>query len=261
MFYKAELEYLMKVLGKMHLQVLLLNPGERKNYQIDFGFRKFLGLEESYEQAVQNSELWSAENTIYRLQDEFLCRYIFLMLPKAPEPQALLVGPYITFEMSREGMMEAAERFKVPAWRFPQLVEYYESVPVIQNEAPLFSLITAFGETLWGSADAFEVIDLNNEFIGSSEFVSESAEHRGAEDTMLHMKVMETRYEYENELMELVAQGHTHRAEMMLAGFSNKAFEQRLSDTLRNMKNYTIICNTLLRKAAERGGGSPHSSG
>jgi YesN/AraC family two-component response regulator len=38
---------------------------------------------------------------------------------------------------------------------------------------------------------------------------------------------------------------------------SAASFEQRLSDSVRNMKNYCIIMNTLLRKAAENGGVHP----
>jgi len=257
MYYKAELEYLMKVLRKMHLQAMLVDPGDHRNYQIDFGLRKLLGLEESYDRAFQSGAPWSRENVIYRLQDEFMCSYIFLMLPETPQLQALLIGPYITFEVSREGMMEVAERFQIPAWRFSQVETYYNHVPIIQNEMPLFSLITAFGEILWGNASAFEIVDLNTESPGVSGLLSEVEEVHGGEYVMFRMKLMETRYTYENELMEMVARGQTHRAEAMLAGFAKRGFEQRLSDTLRNVKNYTIICNTLLRKAAERGGVHP----
>lgn len=153
--------------------------------------------------------------------------------------------------------MEVAEHYGIPAWRFPQMEEYYKSVPVVQSEALLFSLFTSFGELLWGSATAFELVDLNTEMTGFSAVLPEEEEHRGAEDMMLHMKLMETRYNYENELMEMVARGQTHRAEAMLAGLAQKNFEQRLSDSLRNLKNYLIICNTLLRKAAEQGGVHP----
>jgi len=38
---------------------------------------------------------------------------------------------------------------------------------------------------------------------------------------------------------------------------SQLSYSQRLPDPLRNMKNYCIICNTLLRKAAQRGGVHP----
>ena len=257
MFYKAELEYLIKVLRKMHIQALILDPGEQMDHRVDFGVRRFLGMEESYRRAVRERSLWSAGNTIYRMQDEFMCNYLFLMLPGAPEKKALLVGPYAAFRMEREGMMEIAERLNIPARNFPQLEEYYEHVPVAETEMPLFALLTAFGEVLWGSADAFEVVDLNRELSGTAQLLPEGGEDRGAEAAMLHMKLMETRYEYENELMEMVAQGQAHRAEAMLAGFSGINFAQRLSDPLRNLKNYAVICNTLLRKAAERGGVHP----
>lgn len=257
MFYKAELDFLLKTLQKMHLQAKVVNPGNPQEYYVDFGLRKFLGMEESYAHAYRNAEFWSTKNTIYRLQDEFLCNYIFLMLPDAPDSCALLVGPYVRFEMSKESLMEIAERLHIPAWHFPQIQEYYENVPLLSNEMPLFSLLTAFGEVLWGNAAAFEVVDLNTETAGFSGVLAKVNEDSGAEDIMLRMKLMETRYEYENELMEMVSRGQTHRAEAMLAGFSQKSFEQRLTDTLRNMKNYVIICNTLLRKAAERGGVHP----
>lgn len=68
---------------------------------------------------------------------------------------------------------------------------------------------------------------------------------------------MESRYAYENEIMKAVSQGQTHKAELMLSRFSNISFETRLADPVRNLKNYCIIMNTLLRKAAENGGVYP----
>jgi YesN/AraC family two-component response regulator len=44
---------------------------------------------------------------------------------------------------------------------------------------------------------------------------------------------------------------------MMVTGFSGVSFENRLPDRLRNLKNYCIITNTLLRKAAQQGGVHP----
>ena len=68
---------------------------------------------------------------------------------------------------------------------------------------------------------------------------------------------MELRYSYENELMNAVSKGQTHKADILLQNFSTFSFEQRLSDPVRNAKNYCIIMNTLLRKAAEQGGVHP----
>ena len=43
----------------------------------------------------------------------------------------------------------------------------------------------------------------------------------------------------------------------LFAFLSDVSFEKRSADALRNAKNYSIIMNTLLRKAAERGGVHP----
>ena len=71
------------------------------------------------------------------------------------------------------------------------------------------------------------------------------------------MKNMEQRYAYENELIEAVSRGQAHKADLLLSIFSATAFEQRAADPVRNLKNYCIIMNTILRKAAERGGVHP----
>jgi YesN/AraC family two-component response regulator len=71
------------------------------------------------------------------------------------------------------------------------------------------------------------------------------------------MKLMEKRYGFENELMEAVAQGQIHKETQLFSAFSEHHFEKRVSDPLRNAKNYSIIMNTLLRKAAEKGGVHP----
>ena len=57
--------------------------------------------------------------------------------------------------------------------------------------------------------------------------------------------------------MEAVANGKLHRLKAIIANFPEGSFEKRHSDPLRNMKNYGVITNTLLRKAAEQGGVHP----
>jgi hypothetical protein len=48
-----------------------------------------------------------------------------------------------------------------------------------------------------------------------------------------------------------------HKENMITGAFNERAFERRVPDALRNAKNYGIIMNTLLRKAAEHGGVHP----
>jgi YesN/AraC family two-component response regulator len=71
------------------------------------------------------------------------------------------------------------------------------------------------------------------------------------------MEQMETRYAFENELIRAVTLGQQHKETLLAAAFNEEMFERRLQDPIRNAKNYCIIMNTLLRKAAEQGGVHP----
>jgi YesN/AraC family two-component response regulator len=57
--------------------------------------------------------------------------------------------------------------------------------------------------------------------------------------------------------MEIVSKGQTSRVEGVMKNVSLLNFQPRHADPLRNMKNYCIVCNTLLRKAAQQGGVHP----
>ena len=65
--------------------------------------------------------------------------------------------------------------------------------------------------------------------------------------------LVEQRYEAENRLMELVRTGRGQKAQQILGTFSFEELEKR-ADVLRDVRNYSIILNTLMRKAAEQGG-------
>ena len=76
-------------------------------------------------------------------------------------------------------------------------------------------------------------------------------------DMELRMQLLEDRYASENRLMQDVSRGLTKQAEAALAESSLKDIEPRHPNSLRNFKNYCIILNTLLRKAAEQGAVHP----
>lgn len=67
------------------------------------------------------------------------------------------------------------------------------------------------------------------------------------------MQILEERYAAENRLIQAVSQGLVHKAEMMISNTANQGMEDRIADPIRNIKNYSIILKTLLRKGAEAG--------
>ena len=253
MKHQAVMDYLGSALRRMRLQMMLVSPEDRLS-SIDFGLRRLLGLEEEYSRMAQIFFRIMQPRTVYRLMDPFECCYIFFALPQDDDLRTVLIGPYLTADPSREAVLERTERLGLPLQYARQLEDFYAVLPVLEDTSMLMALISTLGETLWGGVDAFETVDLNRDI--ASPF---RADHAAVEENrlLLEMKNIETRYAYENEMMDAVARGLYQRVERLTAHLSRLNFELRMADPLRNTKNYCIICNTLLRKSAERGGVHP----
>lgn len=255
MFYQPQLDFLTHILTKMNLQVQLFDPEKLPQQRLDLGLRKFMGLDDLYERAdIQKNQKLHA-NTVYRLVDEFLCNYILLFLPQQ-DGRVFLVGPFLSFEKTRTQILEEAERFRVPANRISQLENCYASIPVLQDDTALFAMINSFAELLWGTGNAYEILSIQYRSADSEAMLQHQSD-ADPEEILLQISAMEKRYAYENELIETVSRGMRYRAEHMINNFTMLALQQRTSDPIRDLKNYCIICNTLLRKAAERGGVHP----
>ena len=257
MTHEMNLTFLRNIGKKFHLQILTLSPDQLNASRIDFGLRDYLSLADRYEQLLRGRILSAQPNTIYRLQDEFLCNYIYLLLPEDPRHTVLVAGPYITFEISHDDFIKEAERLGVPPWLHKQVEDYYLNLPVFQNTSLLLHLFTAFGETIWGGAEKFQIVDTGQQTEPLPLPVFPSPESTAPHQLLLEMQIMETRYNSENELMQIISRGQLHRAEQLTAAFVPTVLEARAADPVRNMKNYCIIGNTLMRKAAQQGGVHP----
>jgi len=254
--YQKELDFMTAVLRRMRLAVHLLHPGDSLE-NVDAGLRSMLGLSKDYEQVIHNVAQWPRRQAIYKVLDQFMCHYIYFQLPQVGGRAAVVIGPYLTRDPSRELLLEQAERIGLPMLSLSQQEEYYASLPVFNDPSPIMAVVTALGEVLWG-AEGFDLVDVNDEQSGGPSGITMDDGLIEQTDILHQMKQMEERYAYENELMEIVAKGLTNQAEGIMSSVSSLNYQQRLADPLRNMKNYCIICNTLLRKAAQQGGVHPY---
>lgn len=255
MFPETEFRFLQTVLQKLHLPLACLTPGTSADAPLDMGIRRFLGQEESYDHLFGKLPFQVEDNTICKITDSFLCRYLFLRLP-GKENRVMLVGPYMTTQLSREQMLGEAERNGIPPARFRQLEAFYGSVPVLADEGGLMALITAYADLLWGGSEKYTMVDLSEELESTAPLTLRGVP-LSPDQALLDMETMERRYAYENKLLKAVSQGLRHKADSMMSNMSQFAIEQRVADPVRNLKNYCIIMNTLLRKAAEQGGVHP----
>jgi len=251
MFYQAELGFLQSCLAKCHVQAQSVPRRALLTESPDMGLRQLLGAPTGICCDCADVVEKIKSRTVYVLSDGYACSYLFFQLPE--QDHLLLIGPYMNTEITTERIMEEAEKRKLPPSLIPELENYYGSVPVLSRSSRLFAVLEVFCEKIWKDAP-FEVVDVT---APRREITLPPMEGEENENPLWKMELMEKRYSYENEMMKAVAKGQTHKAQMMLPVVSALSFERRLSDPLRNMKNYCIIMNTLLRKAAESGGVHP----
>ena len=136
-----------------------------------------------------------------------------------------------------------------------QLKDYYNGIPYIPEASPIFAMLDSLGDVMFKGAQNFTLVDIDREKAASPSPIT--VWDNPEDDMEQRRKIMESRYAAENDLMHAVSLGLVNKAEMLFADLKSYNFEQRLADPVRNLKNYCIIMNTLLRKAAEQGGVHP----
>lgn len=254
MFYESELLLLRETFRKCRIQTSLAELSkpmpQHPETAVHELIRQMLDMDKPLEEYVPLVR----SATIYRLRDPFDCRYTYLLLPELPQKTVLTIGPYLSVASSKERIMEWAERNHVSPAQLKQVESYYQGVPILPDTSHLFTLLDAFAQRIWGTS-AISVEDIYQDFSPSALLGQRVSPDE--EETIWDMRSMEQRYNCENELMDAVSKGQLHKADMLLANLASFSFEQRVEDPVRNVKNYCIIMNTLLRKAAERGGVHP----
>lgn len=259
MHYALQLNFLKQVLQKMHLHSSEYKKNEVPDYNIDFGLRHFLDIDQNYDDFFLKNFKKMNSNTIYKLTDLLGCSYIMFLLPQEDEETIFVIGPFSRNVLTHEFVLEIAERVSVPPSKINEFESSFSYIPFIgdSDKIPLFTMVNVLGEIIWGGETSFEIVDSNEEIIQLSATASLQENAQKQQDILLEMQNMESRYAFENDLIESVAKGQSNRASLMLESISNHSFALRTTDTLRNAKNYCVICNTLLRKAAEKGGVHP----
>ena len=257
MFYEAELDFLRAVFTKCHIRTFVFDYDNVPYDEIDTGFRKFLNISVDFEKEHKNILSSVEKNTIFELKDVFDCSYMFMLLPET-EKTVLLIGPYTSEVPSRKQILEKAEALGISPSFFKDFENFYIGIPHLPENSHLFALLDSFGELIWGGSDNFVFRELNNKNLEQASFAPVIKKDAvDSEKSSWNVQMIETRYNYEDEMFRAVSQGQYQKAALFLSSLNQLSFERRLADPVRNIKNYCIITNTLLRKAAQEGGVHP----
>ncbi|MGN1085251.1 MAG: helix-turn-helix domain-containing protein [Lachnospiraceae bacterium] len=251
MVHDAELSFVRKILENFRLKSVLITKDTNDTSELDMGLRKLLGFERDYQQSFGFLKEKIKPNVIYKYADIFRCTYIFLLLPDTEFHAVMLIGPYTTSRIDKKVLMEFMEKYEIPPQSVGTLEKYFHNIPFFETDTPLFVLLNTFGERIWGGMErvSFETVEQGVIPDKDSAVVHGSTFEKA--DALLRMQAVEERYERENELLKAVARGLTHKVELLAGDLSMEHYEKRADDPIRNLQNYSIIMNTLLRKAVE----------
>lgn len=251
-----DLDFTIMLLRKLHIPSHILEDPE--NYissEIDGGLRAMLFGETNYAKLLVNSPTEAKENTIYRFFDEYRCNYIFFKIPDHNASRYFFVGPYIPSLPGSEYYERKTKQLNLDTAKLEQLKKYYRSLPIVEEENVLFSIINTLGSFIFGGDNNFNLEAVNYEIPDKRRPIYTSGIFDDVENdnSALSLEIIEQNYKNEKQLIEAVSKGKLHKVNLIVSSILNQGTEERLADSVRNRKNYLIILNTLLRKAAEYG--------
>ena len=163
------------------------------------------------------------------------------------ENEYLVIGPFLIEEVSPSTLNEIIVSQQLSSDMLLPLKNYYEMLPIVDSWV-INSSLTDIATFIFGGKDNFRfVFQIDTKENGELLY-----NLNPNPDLSYHMTILEERYKLENAFMEAVSKGDRRSAFTLLNEFMTSKIDNRTKDPIRNMKNHSIILNTLLRKSAER---------
>lgn len=246
-----------KIMQNMHLNTYILQEPFDSRVPFDAGMRSLLNPKADYASYFQGLNRLSSQHVIYKIFDAFLFNYILLELPAQEIRTYLLIGPYTLTAFDRNTILEKAEEFSVSPELFPEFNRIYSMLPLVVDSGTLFTIVNTFCAEIWGSMDNFTMQEIHNTDFDNTLPDTDYDSVKDANDLFRNIADIEKRYSSESNMLQAVSRGQLHKLEMFIEHLNFLTLEQRTADPIRDAKNYAIITNTLLRKAAEHGAVHP----
>ena len=259
MVLEKEIEFLIKFFNKLHIQSSVVGMNELKNgkYSFDVGIREILGIEESFCDAIYPKISVAENRCVYTYTDRFSCTYTFFLLENGEvgKNKIMFIGPYLQANFSEDEIRRKLLDMGVGDKVVSICLDYYFSLEKLDSSSRLFMTVETLCDMLWGEGNYTFHTESEN-FEQMSELTVYEGIPKKDADNIPDERFIETRYEYENEMMKAIESGQAYKRRL-ITKIAGASIESRSPDFIRNMKNYSIIMNTLARKSAEFGGVHP----
>lgn len=257
MHYDSVLSYIRKVLENRHIPTTIYEEPFDEIESIDCGLRESLLKNFNKKEALMHFINVCRANTLYYVTDEYYCSYVCMQLPNPQKQQYFIIGPFTYVNINQKNYFALLDKLKIPTNLLPILEKYYYNIAFVGSETQFKNLINTFSDTLF--CDIPYSISVVHENLWNFPYGKDFIDDLDTNPNLMpvNMSVIESRYAFENQLMQAVSQGNLTLADQLLSSENGIRYIPRLANTLRDYKNYMIIFNTLLRKAAEIGAVHP----
>lgn len=252
MFYDSVLTYVRTVLKNDHIPSSIVTEPYENIEMLDLGLRESLFQNFDKAEAFRIFTEKCAENTLYYCTDPYHCSYVVMLLPNPSQKQYFFVGPFTYVEINKKTFLSIMEELDVSPSLLPVLENYYYNLAFVGSENQFKNMIVTLADTIWPGTDGYSVniIEGNPWSIPyAQEFVTDMEQ---SHLLPMNIKALEERYDFENRCMQAVTQGNLSALDQLCSYGNTIRFIPRLHNSLRDYKNYMIIINTILRKAAEQ---------
>ena len=241
-----------KLAGSMNIGLTRVTPPFAGIDNFDYGLRRALDAEFDWPGFGRQLLDQTPEKTLVFAQGVFELRFALFL---APDEQDTLYcfGPWADGPQSSQSLAWCEKYLDEKAQKVVE--EYYNRVRQVEDntiKTSLFAVVSlAFPEGELKTAEWREFMPLR--FRPSLESFRETSFTE-----QLPAELIAERYAAENKMLEAVAKGDVQAALAAYENFHQFQLAPRLRSPLREFKNYTIILNSLFRKAIEQASVHPY---
>ncbi len=252
MHYDSVLTFVRKILANSHIPTIIYEEPFTDLPIVDFGLRESLFANFDKEALFAHFVKVCKERTLYYYTDKYYCSYVCMQLPNPENKQFFIAGPFTFVDINQKNYLELLEKLDIPPDLHPLLKNYYYNITFIHSETQFRNLIGTLAETVYQGSSNYSTSLVQGDMLKFSlqeDYITNPAQ---AGLMPVATKAIEEKYQFENQCMQAVSQGNYNMVDQLLSCGDGIRLIPRLTDTLRDYKNYMVIFNTLLRKAAEQ---------
>ncbi len=251
------LEHFKEICHSMGIQVLYLSSPYQPNDEFDYGLLKKLFPSFDYCSIFETIDKNCLPDTVYISKSEFYMYHTFFHFPKTIQEEygysICCIGPILFQPLTHLEFRILMEQHHIEERYNRDLQIFYSQLPCIDSIDTWVNIITTVCKTIFQKE-----IHLIQDHNPKNNLLSMNFKDIAPQpEPSLSTEVIKKRYAAENAMLQAIKRGDYTETVLRHNQFLQYRISPRNSDSVRNVKNFLFVANTLYRKAVEQVGVHP----